>query len=69
MLRPAPPQDQPPTPTTDPFEDDDEALLGPCTCGQAPRCLPTCARAGGADRSLRSRSADKPFGLVGTAAA
>lgn len=46
------PQDQPPTPTTsgDPYEDDldDEALLGPCTCGQAPTCLPTCARAGGA---------------------
>ena len=28
-------------------EDTDEALLGPCTCGQAPACLPSCARAGG----------------------
>jgi hypothetical protein len=26
---------------------DDEALLGPCTCGQSPRCLPNCARVGG----------------------
>ena len=25
----------------------DDELLGPCTCGQAPRCLPSCARAGG----------------------
>lgn len=24
-----------------------DQLLGPCTCGQAPRCLPSCARAGG----------------------
>lgn len=23
---------------------DDEALLGPCTCGQAPACAPDCAR-------------------------
>ena len=27
--------------------EEEEALLGPCTCGQAPVCLPTCARAGG----------------------
>jgi hypothetical protein len=42
--RPAPPapQDQPPT-TEDPVEDP-EALLGPCTCGQDPRCLPSCER-------------------------
>ena len=26
---------------------DDEELLGPCTCGQAPKCLHTCARANG----------------------
>ncbi len=36
------PQDQPPT-TEDPVEDP-EALLGPCTCGQDPRCLPSCER-------------------------
>lgn len=41
------PQEQPPTPTVEAIEPDDEALLGPCTCGQAPLCLPTCARAGG----------------------
>jgi hypothetical protein len=56
-------QEQPPTPAPpqapwepDPTSDEDyepltpeeeEALLGPCTCGQAPVCLPTCARAGG----------------------
>lgn len=28
-------------------EEEDELLLGPCTCGQAPTCLPSCARAGG----------------------
>jgi hypothetical protein len=48
-----------PEPATDPtaadsdFEDawaqaadraDGDLLLGPCTCGQAPSCLPTCAR-------------------------
>jgi hypothetical protein len=26
---------------------DEEALLGPCTCGQDPVCLPECARSGG----------------------
>ena len=36
------PQDQPPT-TEDPVEDP-EALLGPCTCGQDPTCLPSCER-------------------------
>jgi hypothetical protein len=41
------PQDQPPTPTSEPFEADDEALLGPCTCGQAPQCQPDCARVAG----------------------
>lgn len=25
----------------------EEELLGPCTCGQSPTCLPTCARVGG----------------------
>lgn len=25
----------------------EDQLLGPCTCGQAPRCAPTCLRAGG----------------------
>lgn len=25
----------------------EDELLGPCTCGQAPACLPSCARAGG----------------------
>lgn len=28
-------------------EEEDMLLLGPCTCGQAPKCLPSCARAGG----------------------
>jgi hypothetical protein len=48
----APPQEPAATPTTggDLYGDDDltdDELLGPCTCGQAPICLPTCARAGG----------------------
>ena len=37
------PQDQPPS-TVEPSEDEAEALLGPCTCGQDPRCLPSCER-------------------------
>lgn len=41
------PQDQPSTPTSEPLEADDEALLGPCTCGQSPQCLPDCARVTG----------------------
>ena len=41
------PQEQPPTTAVHADELDDEALLGPCTCGQSPQCLPTCARAGG----------------------
>lgn len=41
-VRPAP-QDQPPS-TVEPPEDEAEALLGPCTCGQDPRCLPSCER-------------------------
>ena len=55
-LDPAP-QDQPPTPIPQDQEEafealspqEEEELLGPCTCGQAPQCLPDCARAGGAD--------------------
>lgn len=42
LVRPAP-QDQPPS-TVEPPEDEAEALLGPCTCGQDPRCLPSCER-------------------------
>lgn len=38
---PAPPQDQPLTPT------EEEALLGPCTCGQTPTCQPHCTRVTG----------------------
>lgn len=54
------PQDQPPTPMHQPYAAtvdrsahdlapaaafaDDEALLGPCTCGQAPSCQAGCAR-------------------------
>lgn len=41
------PQEQPPTTDFPADELDDEALLGPCTCGLSPQCLPTCARAGG----------------------
>lgn len=41
------PQDQPPTPTVQALEPDDEALLGPCTCGQSPQCLPDCSRVTG----------------------
>ena len=26
--------------------EESEALLGPCTCGQDPVCLPECARSG-----------------------
>jgi len=50
---PAPPQAPwEPDPTSDEdYEpltpEEEEALLGPCTCGQAPVCLPTCARVGG----------------------
>lgn len=46
--RPAPlgPAPQEPVRALTP-EEEDELLLGPCTCGQAPRCLPSCARAGG----------------------
>jgi hypothetical protein len=45
-----------PAPMPSPFADDplpelteeeEEELLGPCTCGQRPICLPSCARAGG----------------------
>lgn len=39
--------DNTPTPEPEPTEADLEALLGPCTCGQAPNCLPDCARSGG----------------------
>jgi hypothetical protein len=42
--RPAP-QEQPPAFHVDDI--DDEALLGPCTCGQSPTCLPSCARVAG----------------------
>lgn len=38
------PQAPAPTLTADELA---EALLGPCTCGQAPTCAPNCARAGG----------------------
>jgi hypothetical protein len=35
-------------PTSEDYEpltpEEEEALLGPCTCGQSPKCLPTCAR-------------------------
>lgn len=41
------PQEQPPTPDDPAMELDEEALLGPCTCGQSPRCLPDCARVAG----------------------
>lgn len=49
LLNPADPapQDQPPTPTVQALEPDDEALLGPCTCGQSPQCLPDCSRVTG----------------------
>lgn len=38
-----------PVPATDPTaaadsDSEDALLLGPCTCGQAPGCLPSCAR-------------------------
>jgi hypothetical protein len=38
------PQDQPPSDTEPLIEEDTEALLGPCTCGQDPTCLPSCER-------------------------
>lgn len=40
------PQEQPPTMTVEPelTEADTEALLGPCSCGQSPQCLPDCTR-------------------------
>lgn len=46
------PQEQPPTMTVEPEAEelsaaDIEALLGPCSCGQAPICLPTCTRVTG----------------------
>lgn len=42
---PAPaPADNTPTPVSEPSAADDEALLGPCTCGQSPTCVPGCAR-------------------------
>lgn len=41
---PPAPQDQPPS-TDEPLSKEEaEALLGPCTCGQDPTCLPSCAR-------------------------
>ena len=46
--RPAPrlnaPQEQPPTTVVEANEPDIEALLGPCSCGQAPTCAPDCSR-------------------------
>lgn len=48
--RPAPThQEQPPTmavqqPAEELSAEDEEALLGPCTCGKSPYCLPSCAR-------------------------
>jgi hypothetical protein len=42
-----PPADSTPPPTSEPTEADDEALLGPCTCGQAPTCQPDCFRVNG----------------------
>jgi hypothetical protein len=30
--------------STFPTLEEEDALLGPCTCGQAPKCLPSCAR-------------------------
>jgi hypothetical protein len=48
---PQPQQQQQPQTSDEDYEpltpEEEEALLGPCTCGQAPVCLPTCARAGG----------------------
>ena len=41
------PQERPPTPNDQAVEPDDEALLGSCTCGQAPGCAPDCARVTG----------------------
>lgn len=40
------PQEQPPTMTVEPelTEADTEALLGPCSCGLSPQCLPDCTR-------------------------
>lgn len=43
---PAVPAPQAPAPTMT-ADELAEALLGPCTCGQAPTCQPNCARAGG----------------------
>lgn len=43
------PQEPPPTPIDQAAEPDDEALLGPCTCGLAPACTPDCARVAGYD--------------------
>lgn len=40
MLYPVTPATPPPV--TD--EDEDDLLLGPCSCGHGPRCLPTCSR-------------------------
>lgn len=41
---PPAPQDQPPS-TDEPLSKEEaEALLGPCTCGHDPKCLPSCGR-------------------------
>ena len=49
--QPQPQQQEQPQTSDEDYEpltpEEEEALLGPCTCGQAPVCLPTCARAGG----------------------
>ena len=49
--QPQPQQQEQPQTSDEDYEpltpEEEEALLGPCTCGQAPICLPTCARAGG----------------------
>jgi hypothetical protein len=40
-------QEQPPTDETldgAMTPEEEEALLGPCSCGQSPTCLPTCSR-------------------------
>lgn len=43
--RPAPQAPAASTQEPDLTEAEIEALLGPCTCGQEPICLPSCARA------------------------
>lgn len=41
------PQAQPPSPDDD-YEpltpEEEDQLLGPCSCGQSPKCLPSCSR-------------------------